>query len=92
MFEIFQIFDFPEIAPRYFLRVPGASTALQDPPRASFSAGLVESRDQPPLFENALPRRIHFDGCVGALRDTAWALWGLVTIPGGAPQPLQGWF
>ena len=27
-FEIFQNFDFPEIASRYFLRVPGASTAL----------------------------------------------------------------
>ena len=53
----FQNFDFPEIAPRYFLRVPGASTALCDPPRASFQAGLVESRDQPPLFEKALPRR-----------------------------------
>ena len=59
IFENLQNFDFPEIAPRYFLRVPGASTALWDPPRASFSAGFVESRDQPPLFEKALSHRIN---------------------------------
>ena len=28
IFEILQIFDFPEITLRYFLRVPRASTAL----------------------------------------------------------------
>ena len=84
--ENFQIFDFPKIVPRHFLRVPRASAALWDPPWVTFRLVWWSHVTSPHyLKKHCRGGSILEDGS----SCTTHAFVGLPAVPGGAPSPCR---